>query len=186
MLGLTGIMSEAELHVLRGRMRQGLLNKVRRGEVFMEPSAGYIRSPEGGFDFDPDEQARAVVRLVFDQFERPGTVRKTLRYLFTNDIRLGIRPHAGPTRGQLEWRLPTRGTVTEMLRCPNYAGYYALLLPLLRIPFIARMADKGARGCADGRCAVPQGRAEGRAVGRARPMRGWPGSLGDPVGRRSH
>src|SRR4029077_2632191 len=27
LLGLTGIMSEAELHVLRGRMRQGLLNK---------------------------------------------------------------------------------------------------------------------------------------------------------------
>src|SRR5512135_3172389 len=113
LLGLTGIMCEAELHVLRGRMRQGLLNKVRRGEVFMEPSAGYIRSPEGGFDFDPDEQARAVVRLVFDQFEHLGTVRKALRYLFANDIRLSIRPLAGPNRGQLEWRLPTRGTVTE-------------------------------------------------------------------------
>src|SRR6266850_2579061 len=35
LLGLTGIMSEAELHLLRSRMRQGLLNKVRRGEVFM-------------------------------------------------------------------------------------------------------------------------------------------------------
>src|SRR6516165_6265394 len=32
LLGLTGIISEAELHLLRGRMRQGLLNKVRRGE----------------------------------------------------------------------------------------------------------------------------------------------------------
>src|SRR5512135_1103673 len=120
LMELSGIMSEAELHVFRGRMRQGLLNNVRRGEVFMEPSTGYIRSPEGGFDFDPEEQARAVVRLVFDQFERLGTVRKALRYLFTNDIRLGIRPHAGPTRGQLEWRLPTRGTVTEMLRCRDF------------------------------------------------------------------
>ena len=89
-------MSEAELHVLRGRMRQGLLNKVRRGEVFLWPPVGYVRSPDGGFDLDPDEQARAVVRLVFDQFERLGTIRKVLRYLLAHGIRLGIRPHAGP------------------------------------------------------------------------------------------
>src|SRR5215216_3037278 len=50
LLGLTGIMSEAELHVLRGRMRQGLLNKVRRGEVFLWPPVGYVHSPNGGFD----------------------------------------------------------------------------------------------------------------------------------------
>ena len=124
LLGLSGIMSEAELHILRGRMRQGLLNKVRRGEVFLWPAVGYVRSPDGGFDFDPDEQARAVVRLVLDQFERLGTIRKVLRYLLTNDIRIGIRPHTGPNRGQLEWRIPTRDTVTDILVRPIYAGYY--------------------------------------------------------------
>ena len=124
LLGLTGIMSEAELHLLRGRMRQGLLNKVARGEVFMCPSVGYVRSPVGGFDLDPDEQVRAVVRMVFDQFERLGTIRKVLRYLIANDIRLGIRPHAGPNRGQLEWRTATRDTVSDILHHPIYAGYY--------------------------------------------------------------
>ena len=124
LLGLTGIMSEAELHLLRGRMRQGLLNKVARGEVFMCPSVGYVRSPVGGYDFDPDEQVRAVVRMVFDQFERLGTIRKVLRYLVANDIRLGIRPHAGPNRGQLEWRTATRETVSDILHHPIYAGYY--------------------------------------------------------------
>src|SRR5438477_10774705 len=34
LLGLKGTMSEAELHILRSRMYQGLLNKARRGEVF--------------------------------------------------------------------------------------------------------------------------------------------------------
>jgi DNA invertase Pin-like site-specific DNA recombinase len=124
LLGLTGIMSEAELHLLHSRMRQGLLNKVRRGEVFMGPSVGYVRSPDGGFEFDSDEQVRTVVRMVFDQFERLGTIRKVLRYLLTNDIRVGIRPHAGPNRGQLEWRAPTRDTVADILRHPIYAGYY--------------------------------------------------------------
>jgi DNA invertase Pin-like site-specific DNA recombinase len=124
LLGLTGIMSEAELHILRGRMRQGLLNKVARGEVFMGPSVGYVRSPIGGFDFDPDEQVRKVVLMVFDQFERLGTIRKVLRYLIANDIRLGIRPHAGPNRGQLAWRTATRDTVGDILHHPIYAGYY--------------------------------------------------------------
>jgi DNA invertase Pin-like site-specific DNA recombinase len=124
LLGLTGIMSEAELHVLRGRMRQGLLNKVSRGEVFLGPSVGYVRSPKCGFDFDPDEQVQAVVRLVLEQFERLGTIRKVLRYLLAKDIRIGIRPHGGANRGQLEWRLPTRETVTKILQHPIYAGYY--------------------------------------------------------------
>jgi Recombinase zinc beta ribbon domain/Recombinase len=121
---LKGIMSEAELHLLRGRMRQGLLNKVACGEVFMCPSVGYVRSPVGGFDLDPDEQVRAVVRMVFDQFERLGTIRKVLLHLVANDIRLGIRPHAGPNRGQLEWRTATRETVSDILHHPIYAGYY--------------------------------------------------------------
>src|SRR5262245_10542486 len=124
LLGLTGIMSEAELHLLRGRMRQGLLNEVARGEVFMCPPVGYVRSPAGGLDPAHDGQARAVVRMVFDQFERLGTIRKVLRYLIANDLRLGIRPHAGPNRGQLEWRTATRETVSDILHHPIYAGYY--------------------------------------------------------------
>ena len=106
-------------------MRQGLLNKVRRGEVFLWPPVGYVRSPNGGFDLEPDEQARAAVVMVFDQFDRLGTARKVLRYLITHGIRLGIRPHCGPNRGQLEWREPTRDTVMAILRRPVYAGYYS-------------------------------------------------------------
>jgi DNA invertase Pin-like site-specific DNA recombinase len=63
LLGLKGTMSEAELQVLRGRLRQGLLNKVRRGAVFLGPPVGYIRSQQGGFEFDHDEQACAVVGM---------------------------------------------------------------------------------------------------------------------------
>jgi DNA invertase Pin-like site-specific DNA recombinase len=37
LLGLTGIMSEAELHVLQRRMHDGQRNKARRGELFTIP-----------------------------------------------------------------------------------------------------------------------------------------------------
>ena len=40
LLGLKGTMSEAELHILRSRMYQGLLNKAKRGEVFNHAPLG--------------------------------------------------------------------------------------------------------------------------------------------------
>jgi DNA invertase Pin-like site-specific DNA recombinase len=120
LLGLTGIMSEAELHVLQSRMRAGMLNKARRGELFQLPPTGYVKVPGSGWVLDPDEQAQRVVRLIFDQFERLGTIRKVLRYLLANGVCIGIRPHSGPNKGQLEWRTPTRDTVTTILEHPAY------------------------------------------------------------------
>ena len=37
LLGLKGTMSEAELHIMRARMRGGLLNKAQRGELALPP-----------------------------------------------------------------------------------------------------------------------------------------------------
>jgi DNA invertase Pin-like site-specific DNA recombinase/uncharacterized protein YndB with AHSA1/START domain len=124
LLGLKGAISEAELHRLRKRMHDGLLNKARRGEVYNHPPIGYVKSAEGGFALDPDEQARAVVRLVFDQFDRLGTAHAVLRYLAANGIRLPVRPTHGQQRGQLQWHRPNRVTVHGILEHPIYAGYY--------------------------------------------------------------
>ncbi len=124
LLGLKGIMSEAELHFLRARMHEGRLNKARRGELFNHASIGYVREPGGGPALDPDEQVQQVVRLVFDPFDRRGTLHGLLRYLVHHGIRLPIRPHAGPNRGKLEWRRPDRETLQNMLHHPVYAGYY--------------------------------------------------------------
>ena len=41
LLGLKGTMSEAELHILRARLQGGILNKARRGELFMRPPIGF-------------------------------------------------------------------------------------------------------------------------------------------------
>jgi DNA invertase Pin-like site-specific DNA recombinase len=124
LLGLKGTLSEAELHILRSRMYQGLLNKAKRGEVFNHPPLGYIKLPTGEFALDPDEQVQGVVRLLFAEFEHQGTLHGLLRYLVHHGIRLPIRPHFGPNRGQLEWRRPNRVTLQNLLRRPLYAGYY--------------------------------------------------------------
>jgi DNA invertase Pin-like site-specific DNA recombinase len=100
LLGLKGTMSEAELHILRGRMYQGLLNKARRGEVYNHPPAGYVKLPTGVFALDPDEQVQDVIRTIFDLFDRLGTIQGVLRYLVERGIRMPIRPHSGPKAGR--------------------------------------------------------------------------------------
>jgi hypothetical protein len=103
---------------------KGMRNKARRGELFTIPPIGYIKLPTGEFALDPDEQVQAVVRLVFEQFERLGTMGKVLRYFLANGIRVGVRARTRANRGQLEWRVPIRRTITGILEHPIYAGYY--------------------------------------------------------------
>lgn len=124
LLGLRGMMSEAELHVLRGRMYQGALNKARRGELIVLPPIGYVKLHSDELAIDPDEQVQSVVRLILDTFDRVGTARGVVRYLLEHDIKIPIRPHAGPNRGALEWRRPTRDAVRTVLTHPLYKGTY--------------------------------------------------------------
>lgn len=124
LLGLKGTMSEAELHVLQGRLAEGRRKKAQRGELRNHPPLGYVRTASGDYALDPDEQAQNVVRLIFEQFERQGTLHGLLRYLVQHQIRLPVRPHAGPNRGQLEWRRPNRETLQNLLHHPIYAGAY--------------------------------------------------------------
>jgi DNA invertase Pin-like site-specific DNA recombinase len=124
LLGLTGIMSETELQILKERMHQGKLNKARRGELLGPAPIGYLKRGKKELVIDPDQQAQAVVRLIFDQFDRPGTLHGLLRYLVHHEIRLPVRPHAGANRGELEWRRPCRETLQNLLHHPIYAGAY--------------------------------------------------------------
>jgi hypothetical protein len=121
---LFGMMSEAELHVLRSRLLLGKRNKARRGEAFGFVPTGYVRTADGGVALDPDEQARAAVRLVFEKFAELGSARQAHAYLVRNGIALGVRSFAGPDKGQLTWRRPRLWAVYEMLRHPFYAGAY--------------------------------------------------------------
>ncbi len=125
LLGLKGTMSEAELYLIRQRMLSGKLAKAERGELAIPLPIGYVRRPSGEVTLDPDEQAQHVVRLVFSAFRRLGTLNGVLRYLVGQEIQLPVRVHSGPSKGEIEWRRPTRETLQIMLHNPVYAGYYA-------------------------------------------------------------
>src|SRR5262249_58253361 len=53
LLGLKGAMSEAELHLLKARMRGGVLNKARRGGGGKTPPTRRVHRGRGACIFDP-------------------------------------------------------------------------------------------------------------------------------------
>lgn len=124
LLGLKGTMSEAELHILRQRLLQGKQQKARRGELCKPVPSGYLLQTSGEVGLDPDESVQAVVRFVFEQFDRLGTAHGVLRALVERGLQIGVRRRTGGDRGALEWHRPHRGMVINMLRNPIYAGAY--------------------------------------------------------------
>lgn len=124
LLGLKGTMSEAELHILKGRMHEGRRAKAQRGELVLGLPRGYVLKPSGEVALDPDDGVRQVIELVFAVFERRRSVTGLLRYLVDHDIQLPDRVRAGPDKGEVRWNRPNRPTLGDMLRHPVYAGAY--------------------------------------------------------------
>jgi DNA invertase Pin-like site-specific DNA recombinase len=118
LLGLKGTMSEAELHLPEAA-------DAGRGELAIALPTGYVRRPSGEAALDPDEQAQAVVRLIFAKFAELGTLHAVLRWLVDHGVELGMRLRCGPDKGELVWRRPNRMTLQNILHSPVYAGIYA-------------------------------------------------------------
>ena len=118
-------MSEAELHILKARLRGGLLNKARRGELKMPLPAGLVYDPLDRVVLDPDAQVRNSCRILFDTFMRTGSARATVRYFTANELQIPHRPRSGPDKGELHWKQLTHWRVLQMLHNPRYAGAFA-------------------------------------------------------------
>jgi len=78
--GLKGTMSEAELHLLRARLRGGILNRAKRGELKMPLPLGLVYDPLDRVVLDPDAQVQHSLRLLFDTFARAGTACATVKH----------------------------------------------------------------------------------------------------------
>jgi DNA invertase Pin-like site-specific DNA recombinase len=103
LLGLKGELSQAELHFLKARMRGGVLNKARRGELEMGLPVGLVYLPDGSIGLDPDKEVRSSIQLVFDTFERTGSAMQTVRYFRDEELRFPRRIRAGAQKGELLW-----------------------------------------------------------------------------------
>jgi DNA invertase Pin-like site-specific DNA recombinase len=127
LLGMKGIMSEAELHVLRARLDGGIRNKAARGELRRGLPVGLVWGQEDGqILHHPDEAVTAVVAAVFEQFALAGSARRVWLWLKDQGLRWPMQ-QVGYHRDRLPeitWVEPTYHGVHTVLSHPAYAGAY--------------------------------------------------------------
>jgi DNA invertase Pin-like site-specific DNA recombinase len=125
LLGLKGTMSEAELHILRARLRGGILNKARRGELRCGClPVGLVYDGVGRVVLDPDLQVQQAVRLLFDTFRRTGSSHATVKYFREKNLLFPRRLAPGPHNGALAWGKLGLWRAISALHNPRYAGAY--------------------------------------------------------------
>ena len=122
LLGLKGTMSEAELHVLKARLRGGILNKVRRGEYRCVLPIGLVYDAAGDVALDPDAQIRETIAYFFETFARVGSAHQTVKAFRHEGLCFPSRRHHGDAT---RFQPLTIWTAIRTLHNPRYAGVYA-------------------------------------------------------------
>jgi DNA invertase Pin-like site-specific DNA recombinase len=123
-LGLKGTLFAAELHLLQGRMRQGLLTKARRGALAVRLPVGYRRLHDDTVVKDPDEQVRTTLETLFTQFARLQNGRAVQRYFLEHSLLMPRYGQSGLDYGQLHWVRPSYQMIQQVLTNPAYAGLF--------------------------------------------------------------
>jgi DNA invertase Pin-like site-specific DNA recombinase len=124
LLGLSGIMSEAELHQIRMRLHQGELQKAARGELRIPLPGGLAYDRAGQIILNPDEEVQASLRLLFGKFRKCQSARAVMRFFRKNRLLIPVRPLLGPSPHDLVWREADSARVLSILHNPAYAGAY--------------------------------------------------------------
>jgi len=124
LLGLRGMLSEAELHLLQLRMEAGRMRQIERGVYRQHLPTGLVRLPDGRVTKDPDLQVQRTIELIFARFAQLGSCQKVLRSLRDEGILLPRRQTGGPEAGELRWKPPAEVVIYEIMHNPAYAGAF--------------------------------------------------------------
>jgi DNA invertase Pin-like site-specific DNA recombinase len=120
LLGMKGILSEVELHTLRGRLLAGVQQKAQRGDLALALPVGLLRLEDGRVVKDPDVAVQHALTLVFQTFLTRQSVSQVVRLLREQGLRLPRRHRNCETI----WRTPTVAAVIALLRNPAYTGTF--------------------------------------------------------------
>jgi len=122
LLGLKGTMSEAELHVLRMRLRGGSLHKAGKGELRLPLPAGLEYDDTGRVRITPDEAVADAIETVFAYFEQLQSARQVMLRLLEEDRQL---PRKSSADRQVRWIKASYKAIHDILTNPVFAGAYA-------------------------------------------------------------
>ena len=124
LLGLKGTMSEAELHFLQERMRGGLMNKAKRGELKRPIPIGYLYDGDSVIK-DPDKEIQNAVDMLFDAFRRTGSSHGIIQYFKAKGYKFPYKIGKGFRKGEVAWIDLAFSHAQNILHNPYYAGVYS-------------------------------------------------------------
>jgi DNA invertase Pin-like site-specific DNA recombinase len=122
-LGLKGTMSEAELHLIRSRLTDGLRHKAARGELRQNLPVGLDYDPAGTVIITADEAVREAIATVYRRFAELGSARAVLLSLRGDGLLLPRRA-SGSGSGRITWAQASYPAVHDFLTNPAYAGAF--------------------------------------------------------------
>jgi DNA invertase Pin-like site-specific DNA recombinase len=114
-LGLKGTMSEAELHVLRARLRGGSLHKAAKGELRLPIPAGLEYDESGLVRLTADEAVADAIATVFRYFDQLQSARQVMLRLLEEQRKL---PRRATTDRQVRWVKPSYKPIHDILSNP--------------------------------------------------------------------
>ncbi len=121
LLGLKGTMSEAELHVLKARLRGGILSRARRGELKQMVPVGFVYDAQDRVVLDPDGQVQDSVRLFFETFKRTGSCLAVVKEFHAKGLLFPRRLRSGVHKGELVWTELLHCRARQIIHNPRYA-----------------------------------------------------------------
>src|SRR6266446_7274443 len=108
LLGLSGIMSEAELHQIKLRLHQGERQKAARGELRVPLPAGLAYGRDGRIGFNPDEEVHARLLHLFAKSPELRSAKAVMRHFQEANFLVPVRPLDGPSPHDTCRRAPRR------------------------------------------------------------------------------
>jgi DNA invertase Pin-like site-specific DNA recombinase len=121
LLGLKGTMSEAELHMIKSRMLQGLYHKAQKGELKFKLPVGYQFDPDDKIIKSLDEQVIHIIDLTFKKFFEIGSANGVLKYFLEEGL---LFPRQATFDKKIRWVRPYYKAVRDTLGNPLYTGTY--------------------------------------------------------------
>ena len=124
LLGLKGTMSEAELYMIRARLRGGILTKARRGELQILLPMGLSYDPSGKVIKTPDGQIQETVHVFFKTYKRTGSASAVVKHFHKNNLQFPRLIRGRINKGKTVWAPLTHTRALNILHNPRYAGVF--------------------------------------------------------------
>lgn len=86
---------------------------------------GFVYSPSGKVEKDPDSQIQETLNLFFETFKKIGSSKGVVNYFNREKLKFPTRPIKGEHTGEVLWTALSSSLALRILHSPRYAGAFS-------------------------------------------------------------